>query len=289
MEKVAIVVLRNEVPVVSHKTIADMTQNAEHSITRIIRRNMEDFEDFGGVGFEIHTQKTKGGKQEIKEYFLNEQQATLLMTYLRNNAVVKEFKKNLVRAFYSLKEKSQLPTSSRLMSQGVAIPNVALKADDLGQFALAVWQGIKQIQERMEAAEEEYQEKINTVTNLLKEQHDIIGELTEENQRLTKENYELKDDPASMLMQSLKLATGREVQLSLWPTTHANDNTHSTIKGFCAEHKIKLAHGDSIRFANIIKKLCKEAGEKIPKIPDKQYGTLNIYPRYLLANAVKFL
>ena len=118
---------------------------------------------------------------------------------------------------YELEEHSNhtLPTSSRLMSQGVAIPNVALKADDLGQFALAVWQGIKQIQERMEAAEEEYQEKINTVTNLLKEQHDIIGELTEENQKLSKENYELKDDPASMLMQSLKLAIGREVQLSL--------------------------------------------------------------------------
>lgn len=161
-------------------------------------------------------------------------------------------------------------------------------AKDIGKLGVKFYQAMSRIAEKVKE-QENYIEHLEKGKQLLAEQHEIINTLTEENQRLTKENYELKDDPASMLMQSLKLATGREVQLSLWPTTHANDNTHSTIKGFCAEHKIKLAHGDSIRFANIIKKLCKEAGEKIPKIPDKQYGTLNIYSRYLLASAVKFL
>jgi len=35
---------------------------------------------------------------------LNEQQATLLITYLRNTEPVKEFKKNLVKAFFEMRD-----------------------------------------------------------------------------------------------------------------------------------------------------------------------------------------
>lgn len=40
----------------------------------------------------------------VKVYHLNEQQATLLMTYLRNTPVVREFKKELVRQFYAMRK-----------------------------------------------------------------------------------------------------------------------------------------------------------------------------------------
>ena len=297
MEKVAvatnvaqIVILRNEVPVVSHKTIAEMTQNAEHSITKIIRENIEDFREFGKMDFmDLKSKNPNWGRPE-KEYFLNEQQATLLMTYLRNNEVVKEFKKNLVRAFYSLKENfsknSQPLQNSRLAQQGFAIPNFALMNDDIWQFWLAVWQWLARVQEMMT----EQNEQLILAKNLLAEQHEIIGELTAENGKLSKENHHLKSNPIALLAKWLELATGREVQLSVGKTLGDDiENTHTTIKWFCAEHKIKLNQWDSIRFATIVKKLCKQAGEIIGKIPDARYGTLNIYPRYLLADAVKFL
>ncbi|MFX3935345.1 Rha family transcriptional regulator, partial [Streptococcus suis] len=41
--------------------------------------------------------------QNVRDYILNEQQATLLITYLKNTELVREFKKNLVKAFFELR------------------------------------------------------------------------------------------------------------------------------------------------------------------------------------------
>lgn len=84
--------------------IAEHAQVQHHTITRLIQQHENDFNDFGRVRFEIDTRNTKGGKQNVKVYCLNEQQATLLMTYLRNNDVVRAFKKELVRQFYAMRE-----------------------------------------------------------------------------------------------------------------------------------------------------------------------------------------
>lgn len=46
---------------------------------------------------------TKGGVQDVKVYHLNEEQATLLMTYLKNTERVRAFKKELVRQFYAMR------------------------------------------------------------------------------------------------------------------------------------------------------------------------------------------
>lgn len=95
--------------VVSHKVIAEHTNNKSTSITRIIDNYLSDFEAFGRVGFEIIPLKTNGGVQESKTYFLNEQQATLLLTYLRNSEIVRKFKIALVKEFYELREKNTVP------------------------------------------------------------------------------------------------------------------------------------------------------------------------------------
>ena len=47
------------------------------------------------------------GGRPIVTYYLNEQQATFLMTLLRNNKVVVEFKKQLVKAFFIMKQQNQ--------------------------------------------------------------------------------------------------------------------------------------------------------------------------------------
>ncbi|MBD3842315.1 MAG: hypothetical protein IE909_10595, partial [Campylobacterales bacterium] len=76
-----------------------------------ITKNLSDFEEFGEV--EVSTQKvqTAGGVQKQKTFWLNEQQATLLMTYLRNSEVVRKFKKILVREFYIMKDTIQNNTN----------------------------------------------------------------------------------------------------------------------------------------------------------------------------------
>ena len=54
--------------------------------------------------FEIDTLQTKGGNQEAKTYYLNEPQATLLLTFMRNNEIIIEFKVRLVKEFYRMRK-----------------------------------------------------------------------------------------------------------------------------------------------------------------------------------------
>ena len=54
--------------------------------------------------FKIATVKnTVGAVNEEKTYYLNEPQATLLMTFMKNTNIVKQFKINLVKEFYRMK------------------------------------------------------------------------------------------------------------------------------------------------------------------------------------------
>ncbi|WP_375707153.1 Rha family transcriptional regulator, partial [Bartonella sp. AA126HLJHH] len=81
--------------------IAEGVGNSHATVIKLVRNNRKDFEEFGSLGFEIQVSKRdgKGGQVAI----LNEPQATLLMTYMRNNDTVRAFKKALVKAFYDLK------------------------------------------------------------------------------------------------------------------------------------------------------------------------------------------
>ncbi|KXU27933.1 Rha family transcriptional regulator [Campylobacter coli] len=72
-----------------------------NSIQRLIRNYKQDLECFGKLGFELQ----KIAKTNKKIYFLNEQQATLLLTYMKNSESVRNAKKVLVFAFYKMKEK----------------------------------------------------------------------------------------------------------------------------------------------------------------------------------------
>ena len=81
--------------------VAECTNLQHHTITRTIRKHQARFERFGKVGFKI--QALKSG-QSTKDFILNEQQATLLVTFLKNTDQVANFKENLVRAFFEMRE-----------------------------------------------------------------------------------------------------------------------------------------------------------------------------------------
>lgn len=89
-------------PFTTSEIIAECAEVQHHTITRLIREHKADFEALGILGFEIHKLDTRG--QPKKSYLLNEQQATLLITYLKNTEPVREFKKNLVKAFFELRK-----------------------------------------------------------------------------------------------------------------------------------------------------------------------------------------
>lgn len=96
-------VIKNDV-FTDSMVIAEGTGNEHNSVTRIIRNYKEDFEDFGKIEFmDLKSKNPKGGRP-VKIYLLNEQQSTLLMTYLGNSEMVRNFKKELVRQFYAMRQ-----------------------------------------------------------------------------------------------------------------------------------------------------------------------------------------
>ena len=100
--------------------IAKFAEVRRRTIDRLILVHKSDFEEFGVLRFEIAKPMagSKGGRPETI-YHLNEQQATLLMTYLKNTVPVRAFKKELVRQFYVMRE--ELARRRELRAEGKPI------------------------------------------------------------------------------------------------------------------------------------------------------------------------
>lgn len=79
-------------PFTTSEVIAECAEVKHHAIQQLIQKHKSDFRSFGLIAFEMRKPPagSKGGRPETI-YRLNEQQATLLMTYLRNTPVVREF------------------------------------------------------------------------------------------------------------------------------------------------------------------------------------------------------
>ena len=91
----------NDEPYTTDKIISDYSGNSLHAVKNLIYEHKTDFEYFGILSFEMT--KLDGRGRPRKTYHLNEMQATLLMTYLDNTDKVREFKKQLVRAFFQMR------------------------------------------------------------------------------------------------------------------------------------------------------------------------------------------
>jgi phage regulator Rha-like protein len=87
-------------PFTTSLVIAAETGNEHASVIKLIRDNATDLSEVGTLRFEIA--KSGGRPTEFAE--LDEPAAALLMTYLRNNPVVKDFKKRLVAGFYAMRQ-----------------------------------------------------------------------------------------------------------------------------------------------------------------------------------------
>ena len=95
------------IPFTTSDVIAEFAKINYRSVQRTIETHMKRLEKFGRVRFEITPFATRGGLQDKKIYYLTEEQATLLITFLKNTDVVADFKTELVRQFYLMREELQ--------------------------------------------------------------------------------------------------------------------------------------------------------------------------------------
>ena len=83
-------------------SIVSECANVKHRHLKIlINKHKSRLERFGRVTFEISPSEAG---QNVRDYILNEQQATLLITFLKNTEQVATFKENLVKAFFDMRD-----------------------------------------------------------------------------------------------------------------------------------------------------------------------------------------
>lgn len=130
-------------PFTTLDVIAEFAEVKHHAIQQMIQKHESDFKEFGKLAFEMRPLPESRTKQKAKIYYLNEEQATLLMTYLKNTAQVRAFKKELVRQFYAMRTelyKVQMAKASRKpvrvsMTDAIkALPDSPHKAMKYGQY-----------------------------------------------------------------------------------------------------------------------------------------------------------
>ncbi|KEI83368.1 Rha family transcriptional regulator [Clostridium botulinum] len=94
----------NEEPFTISKIIAEYGQVEHHALQQLILKYEDDIKEFGVIAFEMRKpENSKGGRPE-KIYKLNEEQSTLLISYMQNTLPVRNFKKKLVKEFYLMKK-----------------------------------------------------------------------------------------------------------------------------------------------------------------------------------------
>lgn len=92
---------RNDV-FTNSKVIAEGTENQHESVVAIIRKYEKDICEFGKLEYSDLKSGKRGQPEKI--YYLNEEQATFVITLLRNSKTVVKFKKELVRQFYAMRK-----------------------------------------------------------------------------------------------------------------------------------------------------------------------------------------
>lgn len=91
-------------PFTTSDVVASFAGVQHHAIQQLILKHESDFKEFGVIAFEMRKPPAGGkGGRPVTIYRLNEEQATLLVTYLKNTERVRAFKKELVRQFYAMR------------------------------------------------------------------------------------------------------------------------------------------------------------------------------------------
>lgn len=94
---------------VSSETIAERTGVQHKNVLDLVNSYYMDLEQFGPIAFEARM-GNRGGVP-VRVAHLDEQQSTLIITYMRNSELVREFKMLLVKQFYEMRTALTMPKS----------------------------------------------------------------------------------------------------------------------------------------------------------------------------------
>lgn len=100
----SLVVVINGEPLASTSTIAGGMRASHKNVLALVRKHGEVLARFGGVAFETRPFATRGGTQQREVAMLNERQAALLISLMRNSDEVVTFKANLISEFYRMRD-----------------------------------------------------------------------------------------------------------------------------------------------------------------------------------------
>lgn len=117
--------------VVSSETIAEGAGIEHRAVLQMIASNQEDLGTFGPIAFEMRKGEAlpQGGfGRSTRIALLNEQQASLMMTYLRNTEQVKQFKLALITGFYEMAQELQNRQPAELSRREIL--TMALEAEE---------------------------------------------------------------------------------------------------------------------------------------------------------------
>jgi phage regulator Rha-like protein len=127
-----LVIVHHDHLVTTTDAISEGTGVQHKNVIELVRTYLADLQEFGGVAFETRPFMTDGGMQNREVALLGEEQSTLLLTYMRNTAVVRQFKKTLVRKFFEMRDRLRagVPTAPQLDSavQALKLAPLAMRA-----------------------------------------------------------------------------------------------------------------------------------------------------------------
>ena len=121
------------VAVVDSITIADGVNVQHKNVLELIRKYIPDFEAFGPIAFETRKGKAlpQGGFAKATEVaWLNEDQTTLLFTFLKNTEIARKLKIRLVQAFRQCRDEL---AQSRAQQIPQSLPEALRLAADLAE------------------------------------------------------------------------------------------------------------------------------------------------------------
>lgn len=104
-------------PYTTPEIIANNTGNSLKAVNQLVRYKKEHLERFGILTFEMAKLNGRGRPRKI--YHLNEQQATLLITFLDNTPQVELFKVALVKQFYEMRDELTKRNINRAMEKPI--------------------------------------------------------------------------------------------------------------------------------------------------------------------------
>jgi phage regulator Rha-like protein len=88
------------IPFTTSDVVAEYGMVKHHAVRVLIQKFEKDLKEFGKLSFEMRP--LPSGQAE-KIYHLSEEQATLLISYMKNTEPVRNFKKELVRQFFIMR------------------------------------------------------------------------------------------------------------------------------------------------------------------------------------------